>query len=213
MNEVDKYAKIIWDYMLMRQEIKPADLILVCGNDDEMTSERTVEVFLKKLAPIVLISGSGSTKNMPGLQDGEAVRMAEYVKEHGVSNESILIEDKARSTGDNALFSKELLEKNNIQPKSIILITKPYMERRVYATFNKQWPGPEYVVTSKDISYEDYSQKFPDKDHFINLMVGDLIRIKEYPKIGFQIEQDIPEEVWQAGQELIKMGYNKFLLK
>ncbi|MCX6747504.1 MAG: YdcF family protein [Candidatus Nomurabacteria bacterium] len=165
------------------------------------------------MAPIVLISGSGSTKNMPGLQDGEAVRMAEYVKEHGVSNESILIEDKARSTGDNALFSKELLEKNNIQPKSIILITKPYMERRVYSTFNKQWPGPEYSVTSKNISYEDYSKKFPDKDNFINLMVGDLQRIKEYPKMGFQIEQDIPEEVWQAGQELIKMGYNKFLLK
>ncbi|MCX6747503.1 MAG: hypothetical protein NTW98_00950 [Candidatus Nomurabacteria bacterium] len=45
MNEVDKYAKIVWDYMLMHHEIKPSDLILVCGNDDEMTSECTVEIF------------------------------------------------------------------------------------------------------------------------------------------------------------------------
>ncbi len=43
-------------------------------------------------------------------------------------------------------------------------------------------------------------------------MVGDLERIKEYPKLGFQIEQEIPDKVWEAGQELIKLGYNKFLL-
>lgn len=44
-------------------------------------------------------------------------------------------------------------------------------------------------------------------------MVADLIKIKEYPKLGFQIEQNMPEEVWNAGQELIKLGYNKYLIK
>lgn len=43
-------------------------------------------------------------------------------------------------------------------------------------------------------------------------MVGDLIRIKEYPKLGFQIEQDIPDNVWEAGKELIKYGFNKYVL-
>ncbi len=43
-------------------------------------------------------------------------------------------------------------------------------------------------------------------------MVGDLERIREYPKLGFQVEQDIPEEVWQAFERLIEAGYDKHLL-
>lgn len=44
-------------------------------------------------------------------------------------------------------------------------------------------------------------------------MVGDLQRIKEYPKQGFQIEQEIPDEVWRAYEELVKLGYTQFLMK
>lgn len=213
MSEADKHAKIIWDYMILHHQLTNADLVLVCGNDDEMTCERTLEVYKENLAPLILVSGSGSLKNRDGFQENEAQRIKEYLIVNNIPENIILIEDRARSTGDNAMFSKKLLEEKNIYPKKIILITKPYMERRAYSTFMKQWPGPEYLVTSKQISFEDYCKKFPDKDHFINLMVGDLQRIKEYPKLGFQMEQEIPARVWNSGQELIKLGYDRFLLK
>ena len=88
------------------------------------------------------------------------------------------------------------------------------MERRTYATFCKQWISPKFLVTSPEISYEDYAKDDNEfKIRFINLMVGDLIRIKEYPSLGFQIEQDIPEDVWEAGQRLIELGFNKYVLK
>ncbi len=44
-------------------------------------------------------------------------------------------------------------------------------------------------------------------------MVGDLQRIKIYPQKGFQILQEIPQDVWQAGGELIKLGYDEHLVK
>src|SRR3989338_5454204 len=44
-------------------------------------------------------------------------------------------------------------------------------------------------------------------------MVGDMQRIKEYPAKGFQIEQGIPNEVWQAYEFLVAQGYNKRLIK
>ena len=213
MEQIDKNASIIWDYMKMNHKLEKADLILVCGNDDEMTDERTLELFEEHLAPLVLISGSGSIKNREGFQENEAQRIADFLIKNGVPSDIILIEDKARSTGDNALFSKKLLEEKNITANKIILITKPYMERRVFATFSKQTPGPIFMVASKEISYEDYCKIFPDKEHFINFMVGDLQRIKEYPKLGFQIEQEIPDTVWQAFEELVKLGYNKYLIK
>lgn len=44
-------------------------------------------------------------------------------------------------------------------------------------------------------------------------MVGDLQRIKEYPKLGYQIEQDIPAKVWKSYQKLVAIGYTKHLMK
>ena len=44
-------------------------------------------------------------------------------------------------------------------------------------------------------------------------MVGDLQRIKIYPKKGFQIFQEIPDDVWQAYKQLVNLGYDKHLIK
>ena len=43
-------------------------------------------------------------------------------------------------------------------------------------------------------------------------MVGDLQRIRIYPARGFQIPQDMPAEVWEAAQELIRAGYDSRLV-
>ena len=51
------------------------------------------------------------------------------------------------------------------------------------------------------------------KDDVINIIVGDLQRMKEYPEKGFQIVQKIPESVWQAYEKLVDLGYNKHLMK
>ncbi len=44
-------------------------------------------------------------------------------------------------------------------------------------------------------------------------MVGDLQRIRLYPAMGFQIEQDIPEDVWNAFEELVRSGFDAHLIK
>jgi hypothetical protein len=43
-------------------------------------------------------------------------------------------------------------------------------------------------------------------------MVGDLQRIREYPARGFQIPQDIPDDVWEAYLELVKAGFDRHLI-
>jgi hypothetical protein len=42
-------------------------------------------------------------------------------------------------------------------------------------------------------------------------MVGDLQRIRIYPSRGFQIEQEIPDDVWQAFEKLVELGYDRHL--
>ena len=47
----------------------------------------------------------------------------------------------------------------------------------------------------------------------INIMVGDLQRIRIYPEKGFQIYQEMPEEVWNAAEKLMKAGFTDCLVK
>ncbi len=54
---------------------------------------------------------------------------------------------------------------------------------------------------------------FSSLDDIINVMLGDLQRIKLYPAKGFQIEQHIPDEVWSAFEKLVQMGFDKHLIK
>jgi hypothetical protein len=90
------------------------------------------------------------------------------------------------------------------------------MERRSFATFRRLWPEPSVIVTSPQVSLgaylEGYSNDSLSEDEVISIMVGDLQRIRLYPAKGFQIHQDIPDDVWNAGQELIRAGYDTRLV-
>lgn len=208
MRDVDKYAKIVWDYMLLHQELEPADIIFVLGSNDIRVADRAAELYKEKLAPIIVCSGANGKAS--DFTETEAKIFSERIVSLGVSRKVIILEPKSANTGENILFTKKLLEENGKSVKKIIAVQKPYMERRTFATIKKQWPEVECIVTSPQLSYEEYFFGSKSKDRYINTMVGDLLRIKEYPKLGFQIEQEIPENVWKAGQELLKLGYNKY---
>jgi hypothetical protein len=44
-------------------------------------------------------------------------------------------------------------------------------------------------------------------------MVGDLQRIKLYPEKGFQVFQEIPDEVWNEFEFLVDQGFKNHLLE
>ena len=47
----------------------------------------------------------------------------------------------------------------------------------------------------------------------LDTIVGDLQRMKVYAQKGYQIPQEIPEEVWGAFVNLCQMGYTGQLVK
>ena len=87
---------------------------------------------------------------------------------------------------------------------------------RWIATFKKLWPEKELRVTSPQLSMDEYltqsSHTLLSADDVISIMVGDLQRIREYPLRGFQIHQDIPDDVWNAYRELVAAGYDRHLV-
>ncbi len=216
--EIDRLALKIWDYHHMHHELRKADALFTLGSNDLRVADYAAKLFLDGWAPLMVFSGTGfgHAQNVDLLSTGwtkpEAEMFAEIVLQRGVPQERILIEDKSTNTGENVFFTKKLLEEKGIMAHSFILVQKPYMERRAFATFKKVWPDSDIVVTSPPIPFSEYPNEELPRDIIINIMVGDLQRIREYPKKGFQIEQDIPESVWRAYEQLVEAGYTKHLI-
>jgi len=206
-------AQILWDYHHMHHTLVPSDCILVLGSHDQRVARRGADLYLDGFAPLLVFSGGLGRLTKALWQETEADLFARIAVELGVPREAILIENRSTNTGENILFSRQLLDANGLMPQKFIVVQKPYMERRSYATFKKQWPDKELQVTSPQLSFAAYPTDDISLERVINIMVGDLQRIKLYPEKGFQIYQEIPRVVWEAYELLVSMGYDQQLVK
>ncbi len=208
-------AKVIWNYHLLNHSLEKSDCIIVLGSHDLRVAVRGAKLFLEGLAPLLLFSGGLGNLTKDLWDEPEADKFANIALELGVPADKILVENKSTNTGENIRFSYNLLKEKNISPAKLILVQKPYMERRTFATFLKQWPVQKIniAVTSPRINFDEYPNDNIKLDEVINIMVGDLQRIKEYPSKGFQIYQEIPADVWKAYKKLVRLGFNKHLIK
>jgi uncharacterized SAM-binding protein YcdF (DUF218 family) len=212
MNHIDSAAQTVWDYLCLDEPVSKSDVILVLGSHDLRVATRGAELYLQEMAPLLIFSG-GFGRLTEGFVKPEAEMFAEIAIKAGVPESAILIENKSTNTGQNIELSYEKLKQKGLDPNSFILVTKPYMERRALATFKKRLPGKQVTPTSPQIDFEHYPAGNLSKEEVINIMIGDLERIKVYPEKGFQIPMDIPEEVWGAFEKLVKMGFTEHLVK
>lgn len=210
---VDELAKKIWDYHHINQKLKKADCLLVMGSNDVRVARRGAELFLEGWAPLIIFSGGFGKLTQHLFNKPEAQIFADVAVNMGVPKDKIIVEDKSTNTGENIEFTKNLIKEKDLKADTFIVVQKPYMERRVYATFKKSWPEKEFIVTSPQIPFEKCATKFVSKEECINIMIGDLQRIKIYPEKGFQIFQEIPDDIWKAYEKLVKMGYDKHLIE
>ncbi len=212
--------RIVWDYMQMGHSLKKADAIMALGSYDIRVAEYAAKLWIDGWAPYLICAGSSTVHSDSAVWQGfvgstEADVFADIARKAGIPNDAILIENKSQNTGQNYEFTMSLLKEKGVILERLIAVQKPFMERRTYAT-GKIWlpENIELIVTSPNLSLEEYPNELVSKnDHWIHNMVGDLQRIKEYPSKGFQIHQDIPDEVWDAFNSLVENGYSDNLLK
>jgi len=214
--EIRELAARLWDYHHMNHRLERSEVVFVLCSHDTAVAERGAQIYLEGWAPLLVFSGGLGviTKNL--WNEPEAELFASIARGMGVPDTAILVETRSTNTGENVRFTRELLAGRGRAPQSLILVQKPYMERRAYATFKHYWPGPRVVVTSPQVSFEEYLQSYSNsaltEDDVVGIMVGDLQRVRVYPEKGFQIPQEIPADVWAAYEELVRAGYDKYLI-
>lgn len=213
---VHELALRLWQYHHMNHEIGPAGAILVLCSHDTCVAERGADLWLQGFAPWIVFSGGLGAITRRLWSEPEADQFARIAITRGVPADRILIENASTNTGENVRLSRALIADRGLDPPSFIVVQKPYMERRSYATFRRVWPEKPVVVTSPRVSFDDYLARYANaalsKDDVISIMVGDLQRIRVYPEKGFQIAQMIPDDVWAAYEELVRLGYDRHLV-
>ncbi|KAI1267318.1 DUF218 domain-containing protein [Xylariaceae sp. FL1019] len=214
---VQQDAETLYEYhqlhMTIDQTVRVDAIFCLCSLDLRV-AERAAQLFLDGHGGYLIFSGGSGKLTQDRFMKPEARLFADIALEMGVPGDRLIIEPNSTNTGENVRFTYQLLQEKGLFLSSFLLVQKPYMERRTYATFKKQWPDASSTlifVTSPRLSWEDYPNLDNPSDLVINIAVGDLVRIKEYPNKGYQIPQKIPDSVWSAAQRLIQAGYNNHL--
>lgn len=205
-------VETLWAYHDLGHVPAPTDVGIGLGSHDLGVAGCAAELWHKGLFPLILFTGANAPTTVERFPRGEAVHYREHALTLDVPAHAILTETEARNTGENITNSRRVLAKHGVNPTSVTLISRPYQQRRAYATCRKLWPEVTVQCASQPLSLDRYVQQIGDVDRVINMLVGDTQRIVVYADQGFAIPQDMPAEVAAAFDELVDAGYTRRLI-
>ncbi|MFD9464853.1 YdcF family protein [Streptomyces sp. NPDC060027] len=205
-------AQLLWDFQQMGHEPRPCSVAIGLGSHDLGVADTTVDLYERGMMPFIVFTGATSRTTRERMPRGEAEHYRERAIELGVPADAILVEPQARNTGENIRFSRALLEGRGVPVASVLLVSKPYEERRAYATARKLWPDVEWVSASTPMTLAEYVDSIQDGRLVIDMLVGAQQRLMVYPRQGFMIEQTIPDDVAAAYERLRAEGFTSRLL-
>ena len=132
-----------------------------------------------EIADVILIPG-GSNNNLTNCTS-EWEFLYKNALELGVPKESILKEDKASNTFENAKFSLSVLKENKIKVNKAILVCKNFHARRAYFSYATVFPSDIKIIVSPVIDGKDIRKDnwFLDKAK-IHRVMGELVKIGSY---------------------------------
>jgi len=155
---LDKAAK----YLYCKDELKPADVIVVLAGEETERVEYGVKLFKEGWA----------RKDRMILSGGPAVwkyTFASLMEEHalhlGVPKKYILLEDRSTSTEEDARFTREILRQHGYT--SLILVTSPYHSKRADKIFRKTMGNEIRVISAPAekswFRFEDWWERKRDR--------------------------------------------------
>ncbi|MBT1184144.1 YdcF family protein [Streptomyces sp. CJ_13] len=206
-------TRLLWDFHQMGHAPHPCSVAIGLGSHDLGVADAAVDLYRRGMAPLLVFTGATSPTTRERMPRGEAVHYRERALELGVPSSAVLVEPRARNTGENIRFSRELLHEAGVDISSVLLISKPYEERRAYATARKLWPGVEIVSASSPMTLDEYVTSIGDARLVIDMLVGALQRLLVYPEQGFMISQHVPDDVTEAYERLCRQGFTSRLLR
>ncbi|MGW1711213.1 YdcF family protein [Streptomyces sp. NPDC002206] len=205
-------AQRLWEFQQMDHEPRPCSVGIGLGSHDLGVADVTANLYRRGMFPLIVFTGATSRTTRDRMPRGEAEHYRERALELGVPASAILVEPKARNTGENIDFARGLLAERGIDVSSVLLVSKPYEERRAYATARRLWPEVEIVSASAPMTLSEYADSIGDPRLVLDMLVGAQQRLLIYPEQGFMIRQEVPESVAAAYEHLCSEGFTSRLV-
>ncbi|MFE1989225.1 YdcF family protein [Streptomyces mirabilis] len=200
-------ARLLWDYHRMHHEPRPCSVAVGLGSHDLGVADVTAELYHQGMAPVIVFTGATSPTTRARMPRGEAVHYRERALQLGVPDSAVFLEPRATNTGENIEFTKAVLAEAGITVSTVLLVSKPYEERRSYAMMRKLWAEVEVVCASTSMGLEEYADSIGDAHMVIDMIVGALQRVLVFPGWGLAIEQDVPDAIVAAYERLCAEGF------
>ncbi len=137
---------------------------------------QAVELYKRGVIKKIIFTGGSGRLLHPEMKEGNYINR--YLLYMGIPKEDFLIESESKNTFENALFTKALLEKKNING-NFLLITSAYHMRRSLGCFNKAG------IVAEAYSTDRYSG--PRKYEFDHLFIPDSSVIYNWDKLIHEI--------------------------
>lgn len=214
------------------------DCIVWAGNAVLHTAEQAFRLVRDGLVPRILLSGGigHSTRLLwQAVEEHETYRAvptegrpeAQILRDvatrfWGLDPARILVDDTSANSGENAAFSRRILEESEVAADTILLVQDPTMQRRTDATFRHVWRDrpqvrfrnwPTFTPRVALVEDELRFQAGPiaglwTMERFLSLLMGEIPRLRNDASgygprgQGFIAEVTIPASVEAAYRRL-----------
>ncbi|GAB3173534.1 YdcF family protein [Myceligenerans halotolerans] len=206
-------VETLWNYHDLRQDPREVDVCIGLGGHDTGVADYTADLYHQGYFPQIVFTGANATTTLEAFPRGEAVGYRDRAVAQGVPDEAVLVEPLARNTAENVEYSRRMLDQRSIEARSVMFVTKPYHQRRVFATCQVVWPEVEAYCVSPPLPLDEYVSSIGDVDRVIDMLVGDTQRLTVYAEKGFiATDQEVPPGVQVAFDRLVAAGYTSRLV-
>lgn len=200
-------VETLWNYHQMGHRLRAVDVGIGLGSHDPGVAAHIADLFGQGWFRLIVFTGANAPTTIDRFPRGEAVHYREHAIDLGVPAAAIRVEPNAANTGDNIELTRKLLADEGVPVRSVLLVSRPYQQRRAWATCRKLWPDVDVICSSRPQPLDEYVTGIGDADKVINMLVGDTQRITVYAQRGFAIPQTVPQPVQTAYQHLVNAGY------
>lgn len=187
-SELQRAFVVGWDHLVVEDPVAPVDAIFCFGSRHWRVPERAAALFHAGVAPVVLITGGPAGPGEPT----EAERFARDLVARGVPRGAVVLERRARHTGENVTLGLAALRSAGLHPSSLALVSWPLAARRCRATVEHL--APDVAVRSAPALRTPGARWAPTARR-VRFMVGELDRLEAYGAIGHLAVQPAPPEL------------------
>ncbi|MCR3718365.1 MULTISPECIES: YdcF family protein [Prauserella salsuginis group] len=205
-------VETLWDFHRVDDPLQPADVAVGLGSHDGGVAVHAAELYRRGLFPLLVFTGATKPTTAGRFPRGEAVHFREIAIRHGVPDEAVHIETEATSTVQNIDNTRALLTAEGVTPRSVLLVSRPYQQRRAQAVAAARWPGVDIRCSGARQDLDTYLAAIGEPDLVAAMLVGDTQRLELQSRSGEIAPAHIPGDVRRAYERLVAAGYTDRLI-